>query len=109
VTRLALLASLAWAASLTAPVFEAFGQAFSWRDAILIAGGLFLVYSATRETHRHMKATSRPRTAPQIGQFSPPLSSKSPCSTWCSRSTALSQAVGMASHLWIMAAAVVLA
>ncbi len=32
-------------------MFTAFGQGFSWRDLILIAGGLFLVWKATREIH----------------------------------------------------------
>ncbi|TIX75194.1 MAG: TerC family protein, partial [Mesorhizobium sp.] len=36
---------------LTAPVFTAFGHGFSWRDLILIAGGLFLVWKATKEIH----------------------------------------------------------
>jgi predicted tellurium resistance membrane protein TerC len=49
--RLALLASIAWIVQLTAPIFEAFGRAFSWRDLILIAGGLFLVWKATKEIH----------------------------------------------------------
>src|SRR3954451_24238783 len=38
-TRLALLASIAWIIGLTAPIFDLFGQGFSWRDIILIAGG----------------------------------------------------------------------
>jgi predicted tellurium resistance membrane protein TerC len=36
---------------LTNPIFEAFGHPFSWKDLILIAGGLFLVYKATKEIH----------------------------------------------------------
>ena len=55
VTRLALLASIVWVAKLTAAMFEVFGQAFSPRDIILIAGGLFLVYSGTREIHRNIE------------------------------------------------------
>lgn len=50
-TRLGLLATIAWIMHLTAPVFSAFGQAFSWRDLILIGGGLFLVYKGTVEIH----------------------------------------------------------
>jgi len=49
--RLILLASIAWIVQLTAPIFEAFGHPFSWRDLILIAGGLFLVWKATKEIH----------------------------------------------------------
>ena len=47
--RLALLATVAFIVTLTRPLFEAFGHAFSWRDLILITGGLFLVWKATRE------------------------------------------------------------
>ncbi|KIQ13488.1 membrane protein, partial [Pseudomonas simiae] len=49
VLRLGLLSTIAFIVQLTAPVFEVFGQAFSWKDMILIAGGLFLVWKATTE------------------------------------------------------------
>jgi predicted tellurium resistance membrane protein TerC len=49
--RLALLGTVAWIVQLTTPVFEAFGHGFSWKDMILIAGGLFLVWKATKEIH----------------------------------------------------------
>jgi predicted tellurium resistance membrane protein TerC len=51
VMRLALLATISWITQLTQPVFTAIGHAFSWRDIILIAGGLFLVWKATKEIH----------------------------------------------------------
>jgi predicted tellurium resistance membrane protein TerC len=51
VLRLGLLSTVAIIVSLTAPVFSVFGKAFSWRDLILIAGGLFLVWKATKEIH----------------------------------------------------------
>jgi predicted tellurium resistance membrane protein TerC len=51
VMRLVLLATLAFIVQLTEPVFTAFGHGFSWRDLILVAGGLFLVWKATREIH----------------------------------------------------------
>jgi predicted tellurium resistance membrane protein TerC len=51
VLRLVLLAAIVWIVKLTAPIFEVFGQGFSWRDLILIAGGLFLVWKATTEIH----------------------------------------------------------
>ncbi|WP_455873902.1 TerC family protein [Rhizobium yanglingense] len=51
VMRLALLGTVAWIVQLTTPVFEAFGHGFSWKDMILIAGGLFLVWKATKEIH----------------------------------------------------------
>ncbi len=64
VMRLALLTMIAWIVGLVAPVFDlglvgplgahgepAFETQFSWRDLILIAGGLFLVWKATKEIH----------------------------------------------------------
>mgnify|MGYP002621170991 FL=1 len=51
VMRLVLLATIAWIVHLTDPLFALFGHAFSWRDLILIAGGLFLVWKATKEIH----------------------------------------------------------
>ncbi|AZO21193.1 MAG: TerC family protein [Mesorhizobium sp.] len=51
VMRLILLATISIIVQLTAPVFTALGHGFSWRDLILIAGGLFLVWKATKEIH----------------------------------------------------------
>jgi predicted tellurium resistance membrane protein TerC len=52
--RLGLLGTIAWIVQLTTPVFEAFGHGFSWKDMILIAGGLFLVWKATKEIHHNV-------------------------------------------------------
>jgi predicted tellurium resistance membrane protein TerC len=65
--RLALLSTIAWLVGLTAPVFDlgiagspgphgdpSFETQFSWRDLILIAGGLFLVWKATKEIHHNV-------------------------------------------------------
>ncbi len=49
--RLVLLATISFIVQLTHPVFSLFGRDFSWRDVILIAGGLFLVWKATKEIH----------------------------------------------------------
>ena len=49
--RLGLLATIALIVKLTTPVFEILGQSFSWRDLILICGGLFLIWKATTEIH----------------------------------------------------------
>lgn len=67
VMRLALLSMIAWIVGLTAPVFDlglqgsvdangtpAFETQFSWRDLILIVGGLFLIWKATKEIHHHV-------------------------------------------------------
>ena len=51
IMRLVLLATISFIVQLTTPVFSVFGHPFSWKDIILIAGGLFLVWKATREIH----------------------------------------------------------
>ena len=51
IMRLGLLSMIAWIVSLTAPVFTIMDNAFSWKDMILIAGGLFLLWKATKEIH----------------------------------------------------------
>ncbi len=56
VMRLALLGTIAIIVSLTQPVFSVLGKAFSWRDIILIAGGLFLLWKATKEIHHNVDA-----------------------------------------------------
>ena len=54
VLRLILLFTISIIVQLTEPVFEAFGHGFSWRDMILVAGGLFLVWKATKEIHHNV-------------------------------------------------------
>ena len=65
VMRLVLLSTIAWLVGLTKPVFDlglagpehSFETAFSWRDLILIAGGLFLLWKATNEIHHTVDTT----------------------------------------------------
>ena len=52
--RLGLLGTIAIIVSLTQPVITLFGKGFSWRDIILIAGGLFLIWKATKEIHHNV-------------------------------------------------------
>lgn len=51
VLRLGLLVVISWIVALTYPVLTVLGNAFSWRDLIMLAGGLFLVWKATTEIH----------------------------------------------------------
>ena len=51
VMRIALLFTIAWIAGLVEPLFEAAGRAWSGRDLIMVAGGLFLIAKATLEIH----------------------------------------------------------
>jgi predicted tellurium resistance membrane protein TerC len=51
ITRIGLLLSLAFLASMKNDLFSLFGQNFSTRDLVLIAGGLFLLVKGTMEIH----------------------------------------------------------
>jgi predicted tellurium resistance membrane protein TerC len=54
--RIVMLAGLTWLMGLTAPLITVFGMAISWRDIILIGGGLFLIAKATHEIHSEVEA-----------------------------------------------------
>ena len=53
--RVVMLATLTWLVRLTQPLFFLFSIAISWRDIILIGGGLFLIGKATYEIHREVE------------------------------------------------------
>jgi predicted tellurium resistance membrane protein TerC len=53
--RVLFLLTLFWLIGLTQPVFTLFGQDFSWRDLVLLAGGLFLLVKATHEIHKDVE------------------------------------------------------
>ncbi|RMP08844.1 hypothetical protein ALQ29_05315 [Pseudomonas marginalis pv. marginalis] len=78
ILRLGLLSTIAFIVQLTTPVFEVFGQGFSWKDMILIAGGLFLVWNITAWTRSPKR---RPASAIRSPSVSPPPSGRSCCST----------------------------
>jgi predicted tellurium resistance membrane protein TerC len=66
-SRLALLASIAWLTGLTAPLFAVFGHAVSGRDLVLIAGGVFLLYKGTHEIHQRMEGDGPAPAEPRGG------------------------------------------
>jgi predicted tellurium resistance membrane protein TerC len=54
--RIVMLFGLTWLMKLTAPLVSLFGMGISWRDIILIGGGLFLIAKATHEIHAEVEA-----------------------------------------------------
>jgi predicted tellurium resistance membrane protein TerC len=60
ILRIGLLGTVATIVKLTTPIFSVMGQPFSWRDLILIAGGLFLVWKATKEIHHNVDQNQNP-------------------------------------------------
>jgi predicted tellurium resistance membrane protein TerC len=110
VFRLALLGSLATLARLTTPLFAAFEHAFTPRDLILLAGGLFLVWKATREIHERVEpgedrraigGGTRLALAGAIGQIV--------LLDLVFSIDSIVTAIGMTDHLPIMVAAVIVA
>jgi len=107
VMRIGLLMSIAWIVRLTTPLFSAFGQDISWRDLILIGGGLFLLGKATLEIHERLEgeeAHGTTRAAPSFGAVIVQIMLLDIVFSLDSVITA----VGMAEDISVMVAAVVL-
>jgi predicted tellurium resistance membrane protein TerC len=109
VTRIGLLFSLVWLISLTEPWFTVLGEEISGRDLILFAGGLFLLVKSVNEIHGALEGAEQPHgqvklrtkllwVAVQIGLVDIVFSLDS-----------VLTAVGLANHLPVMVAAIVIA
>ncbi|SHN18857.1 TerC family protein [Roseibium suaedae] len=110
--RIILLAALSWLVGLTAPVFSAFSHDFSWRDLILIGGGLFLLFKATHEIHKGIEGEeeeqeANPAAAAAKG-FAGVIAQIIVIDLVFSIDSIIT-AIGMAQHIEIMVAAVILA
>ena len=68
--RILLLLTISWIAGLTTPVFTFNGNEFSWRDLILIAGGLFLIWKATTEISESLEGEAAHHADPTAGTAS---------------------------------------
>ncbi len=60
ILRLLLLSAVAWIVQLTTPIITLFDQGFSWKDLILIGGGIFLIWKATKEIHHSVDPEPTP-------------------------------------------------
>ena len=68
--RVVMLLAIAWIVGLTTPAFDAFGQTVSWRDIILLGGGVFLLTKGTLEIHHMVEgAHADGETAPARASF----------------------------------------
>jgi predicted tellurium resistance membrane protein TerC len=108
ITRLLLLFTISWIASLTEPWITVLGQPFSGRDVIMLAGGLFLMVKAVREIHEEMEAAAEPQTGRRVGSFRSAISQIVMLDIVFSFDSVIT-AVGMANEFWVMVAAVVIA
>ncbi len=114
VTRLMLLASLAWIAGLVEPVFTVFNHPVSWRDIILIGGGVFLLAKATHEIHSSLEGEEEgAATEGGVGKavkagFTATIIQIGILDIVFSLDSVIT-AVGMANQLWVMVTAVIIA
>lgn len=113
ILRIALLFALSWLIGLKEPVLALFGHAFSWRDMILIGGGAFLVAKATHEMHATVEGQD------EIDACEDPLARASRAFLLLVGQIVIIDivfsvdsiltAIGMAEHVEIMVAAVIVA
>ncbi len=105
-TRIALLFSITWLATLTDPLFALFGQGVSGRDLILFAGGAFLVVKSVMEIRGMLHGESGERQPGLFHRFWLVIAQISVIDIVFSLDSVFT-AVGLASHIEIMVAAIV--
>lgn len=108
ITRILLLMSLAWMIKLTNPIFSVFGHDFSGRDLILLGGGLFLMAKSTHEIHDRLEGEQGAGPAKVAATFGSVIVQIMLLDIVFSLDSVIT-AIGMASQLWVMITAVVLA
>jgi predicted tellurium resistance membrane protein TerC len=107
--RVILLFGLTWLIKLTYPVFSLLGQGFSWRDIILIAGGLFLIAKATHEIHAEVEADEHDDSAAPVHAAFSMVVAQIVVVDLVFSIDSIVTAIGMAQDLEVMIAAVVIA
>jgi predicted tellurium resistance membrane protein TerC len=108
IMRIALLFSINWIANLTDPWFDIGGHDVSGRDLILLSGGLFLIYKATREIHLKLEGDEEHGAARATASFTSVIIQILLLDIVFSLDSVIT-AVGMADDLGVMIAAVVIA
>jgi len=106
--RIALLLSIVWVMGLTRPFIALFGFELSGRSLILAGGGLFLIFKATREIHESLEGESPDQAGPRHVSFSGVIVQILLLDLVFSLDSVIT-AVGMADHVSIMIAAIIIA
>jgi predicted tellurium resistance membrane protein TerC len=105
--RILLLMAIGWIVKLTAPLIAVAGQEISGRDLILLGGGLFLLAKATWEIHDKLEGAER-HTEARAASFGAVLLQIVLVDAVFSLDSVIT-AVGLARHLAVMIAAVMIA
>jgi predicted tellurium resistance membrane protein TerC len=106
-TRIALLFSITWLATLRDPLFRAFGTDVSGRDLILFAGGLFLIVKTVMELRDMLKGKVRSRRPGVMNSFAMIILQIGIIDIVFSLDSVFT-AVGLAKHIEVMVAAIVI-
>jgi predicted tellurium resistance membrane protein TerC len=108
--RIAFLFALVWLAALTTPLVTVLGNSISWRDIILIGGGLFLIGKATHEMHAEIEGPDdRAQTAGAAGAAFSAIIAQIVVIDLVFSIDSIVTAIGMVQDIRIMIAAVLIA
>jgi predicted tellurium resistance membrane protein TerC len=108
VTRLGLLFAISWVMGLTAPFLTVLGRSISGRDLILFGGGLFLIGKATFEIHDKLETSGHAPASGGRGTYWVVIAQVAVLDVVFSLDSVIT-AVGMARHLPVMVAAMLVA
>jgi predicted tellurium resistance membrane protein TerC len=109
VFRILLLLVITWIIALQEPLFTVFGHGFSWKDLILCAGGAFLIYKATHEMHAAIEGPHGPDLGTAARQAFSAIIAQIVVIDMVFSVDSIITAVGMADHVEVMIAAVIIA
>jgi predicted tellurium resistance membrane protein TerC len=108
VMRIGLLLSISWLIGLTKPLFHIASLEFSGRDLIMLAGGLFLLGKATYEIHEKLEGEEHEKSGNKVNGLASVVMQIMLLDIVFSLDSVIT-AVGMAEHVEVMIAAVVIA
>ena len=106
ISRILLLLSISWIMGLTQPLFTIAGNGLSGRDVILLVGGMFLIWKATREIHEKVEDEEDHETRPAKVSFASVILQIMLLDIVFSLDSVIT-AVGMADDIGVMISAVV--
>lgn len=106
-TRLGLLFTLSWIMKLTKPLFTVASHSLSGRDLILLGGGLFLIFKATMEIHHKLEGAEETSAGTGMKSVTAVILQIALVDMVFSLDSVIT-AVGMADHLWVMVAAMLI-
>jgi predicted tellurium resistance membrane protein TerC len=109
VFRILLLLVLSWIIALNQPVFTLFDHGFSWRDIILLGGGLFLIYKAVHEMHAEIEEPHEPGLREGAKAMLSAIVMQIIVLDLVFSIDSIITAIGMAQHVEVMIAAVIVA